>query len=691
MTRNRAAGVVVSGFFLGLCAVAFAQDPAQMQPAPPAASQAAGTTVPRLLSFSSVVNDSLGKPVSGPISVTFSLFAEQEGGTPLWSETQVAEADTQGKYTVFLGATNPAGLPLELFTTGAARWLAIEPVPPAAIERSRVLLVGVPYAFKAADADTLGGKPASAYLTTESQTPSSAASTGAPAQTIVVPATAVTSALAGTGTTDYVPLWTSSTELGDSILFQSGTAMEVKGTLELPALGTATSSTGYDSEPLDLFASVYSSTSKAAVAQHFRWEAEPVSNDTSSPSGKVDLLYASGTGTPAETGLSISSKGLITFAPGQTLPAVSGNETVTGNVSASQLISTIAQGTAPMKVTSTTQVTNLNASLLGGKAASAFQPAGSYATLGVNSFAGTQYISGNLVVSGGFFVEGNLTDPNTGNTSANVLDGYGSGVGAGVTGATIAGGGGVAQNQFVPNTVSDDFGTVGGGIGNTAGQGNGNGQWATVAGGYHNTASGVASSVAGGFANTASGYYSFAAGSYAQASGDYSFAAGVNAQASEAGSFVWCQTNGDACASQGTNSFTVNVAGPIYFFDGPGGAGCHLSAGSGSWSCSSDRNLKDNIRSIDARSVLQRVAQMPILQWSMKADAEGHDHIGPMAQDFYAAFGLGDSDKYIAQGDAQGVALASIQGLYQMVQQKDEEIEALKVELRALEERVARK
>jgi hypothetical protein len=76
-----------------------------------------------------------------------------------------------------------------------------------------------------------------------------------------------------------------------------------------------------------------------------------------------------------------------------------------------------------------------------------------------------------------------------------------------------------------------------------------------------------------------------------------------------------------------------------------------------------------------------------------------------MAQDFYAAFGLGDTDKYIAQGDAQGVALASIQGLYQLVQEKDEQIRKLaqekdeqvrvlmqlKAELQALEQRITRR
>src|SRR4029077_18969224 len=100
--------------------------------------------------------------------------------------------------------------------------------------------------------------------------------------------------------------------------------------------------------------------------------------------GKLNLLFAPGAATPAETGLSISSNGIVTFASGQTLPTVTGNETVTGNVSAKQLVSTVATGTAPLSVSSRTQVLNLNASLLGGLAASSF------ATLGANNFVGDQ-------------------------------------------------------------------------------------------------------------------------------------------------------------------------------------------------------------------------------------------------------------------------------------------------------------
>jgi hypothetical protein len=101
----------------------------------------------------------------------------------------------------------------------------------------------------------------------------------------------------------------------------------------LPALGAAssTSTAGFTSRPLDLFASSWNTSgTPAAVSQHFRWQAEPAGSDTASPSGTMNLLYGSGTATPAETGLKITSKGLLTFASGQTFPGTgTGDGTIT--------------------------------------------------------------------------------------------------------------------------------------------------------------------------------------------------------------------------------------------------------------------------------------------------------------------------------------------------------------------------
>ena len=180
------------------------------------------------------MTDAAGKPATGAITATFSLYEFQEGGSPLWVETQNLQLDDQGRYTVLLGATQPEGLPLDLFTSGRARWLGVQPQLPGAGEQPRVLLVGMPYALKASDADTLGGKPASAYVLSQDESESSSApssgskSAGASVrsgQTQKVRGESTTSnsnsqGVGGSGTTNSIPLWTSSTTLGDSVMYQ---------------------------------------------------------------------------------------------------------------------------------------------------------------------------------------------------------------------------------------------------------------------------------------------------------------------------------------------------------------------------------------------------------------------------------------------------------------------------------------
>lgn len=92
----------------------------------------------------------------------------------------------------------------------------------------------------------------------------------------------------------------------------------------------------------------------------------------------------------------------------------------------------------------------------------------------------------------------------------------------------------------------------------------------------------------------------------------------------------------------------------------------------------SDRASKDNLLPVDPATVLQKVVAMPITTWNWKAQGAGTRHMGPMAQDFYAAFQLGPDDKHIVTVDADGVALAAIQGLHQMVRQKDGEMARLR-------------
>ena len=101
----------------------------------------------------------------------------------------------------------------------------------------------------------------------------------------------------------------------------------------------------------------------------------------------------------------------------------------------------------------------------------------------------------------------------------------------------------------------------------------------------------------------------------------------------------------------------------------------------------SDRNLKEGFAPIDPRAILARVATLPIETWSYKGDTARH--LGPMAQDFAAAFGLGVDDRHIFPLDAGGVALAAIQGLHALVQAQDARLQALERELRVLRRDVA--
>ena len=135
-----------------LCALAYAQ---------PASLSNPSAVVPRLVNFSGKAMDSQGRTISGSAGITFAIYSEQDGGAPLWIETQTVTVNAKGNYTAQLGATKPAGLPLDLFTSGEARWLGMR--VNGAEEQPRVLLLSVPYALKAADAETIGGLPPSAF------------------------------------------------------------------------------------------------------------------------------------------------------------------------------------------------------------------------------------------------------------------------------------------------------------------------------------------------------------------------------------------------------------------------------------------------------------------------------------------------------------------------------------------------
>ncbi|OFV95343.1 MAG: hypothetical protein A3F68_12360 [Acidobacteria bacterium RIFCSPLOWO2_12_FULL_54_10] len=121
-------------------------------------------TVPLLINVTGVLKDQMGGSRSGFLGLTFGLYKDQEGGTPLWLETQNVQVDQNGQYVALLGSASKDGLPLSLFATSEARWIGVQVLLPGEVEQPRIQLVSVAYAMKALDADTLGGRPLSAFV-----------------------------------------------------------------------------------------------------------------------------------------------------------------------------------------------------------------------------------------------------------------------------------------------------------------------------------------------------------------------------------------------------------------------------------------------------------------------------------------------------------------------------------------------
>ncbi|MDH4035227.1 MAG: tail fiber domain-containing protein [candidate division Zixibacteria bacterium] len=240
--------------------------------------------------------------------------------------------------------------------------------------------------------------------------------------------------------------------------------------------------------------------------------------------------------------------------------------------------------------------------------------------------------------------------------------------------ATIGGGAG--------NTVTGNFSAVLGGAGNIAGA-----EGDAVGGGTSNvTGPGINSTVPGGFEN--------------EASADFCFAAGIKAKSVDSCSFVWAdcciepgQINSTPYYSSGARTFNARATGGFYFltscdslFDPATGVGTgvYLPAGGSQWLAGSDRNKKRIVQAVEGREMLERISQLPIYRWSYKEQDASIQHIGPMAQDFYSIFKIGDNDETIATLDPSGVALAAIKELYranQKLETKTNEIEDLKAEM----------
>jgi hypothetical protein len=293
----------------------FAQQSSAAPAAPVGAGSAGGSVVPRLVNYSGLLQDASGKPITTIREVTFLLYQDAQGGAPVWMETQNVQPDPSGHYSVQLGSTQPSGLPVDLFSSGEARWLGVQVQGQA--EQPRGMLLAVPYALKALDAQTLGGMPVSAFMTAPNSSAASGSTTGNGSGAAASRSSALSSApaLSGAGKKDHVPLWLSTSKLGNSVLFQS-TAGNV-------GVGTTT-----PTATLDVKGTVNATTSYNLGRKAFAFGSYSTGNAFLGFSGNITMTGTDNTANGFKA-LALNTTGYLNTASGES--ALQGNTTGAAN------------------------------------------------------------------------------------------------------------------------------------------------------------------------------------------------------------------------------------------------------------------------------------------------------------------------------------------------------------------------
>jgi hypothetical protein len=293
-----------------------------------AGSNMASSQVPRLIKFSGVAKDKSGKPMSGPVGITFSLYKDQQGGSPLWVETQNVQPDTTGHYTAMLGSASAEGVPLEVFSSGEAQWLGVQIQGQSA--QARVLLVSVPYALKAHEAETLSGRSISEFVLLNKTAPVSTNAGNAAAATNG--ASRSSSPSAANGPTSFVG--TNATQI--VVVTQKGTGVGLSASATTHA-AVAGAITGKSNTAVYGLASNTSKGSNAAgVTGVADTETGPgVQGVTSSATGLgIQGVVTSSAGGIAVQGLNNATTGVSYGVSGQSASTGNGSAGVVGDENA---------------------------------------------------------------------------------------------------------------------------------------------------------------------------------------------------------------------------------------------------------------------------------------------------------------------------------------------------------------------
>jgi hypothetical protein len=635
------------------------------------AAASASSPVPRLIRFAGVAKDSENKPLAGITGINFLLYKDQEGGAPLWMETQNVQSDSSGRYSVQLGATKPDGLPTDVFTSGEARWLAVQVSGQS--EQPRVLLLSVPYALKAADAETIGGLPPSAFVMAASNTSPNGNSNGVQGGNgNAAPGEALNRGEKPgpqTKTLNYVAKFTTAKgAVGNSLIFDNGTDV-----------GISTSTPAY---PLDVKGTVNASSYNLA-GEMFAFGSYANNNAYLGFSGNSSITGQNNTSTgfgalfSTNSGAQNTAIGTFSLYTNTTGTA----NTATGWLALEKNLNGIQNTAAGVQALEKNTSGNNNTA---DGVFSLFENTTGGSNTAIGSSALNQNIGGSYNTAAG----NGALEQTTGsfNTAAGNLAGY----------YNVAGSGNTALgDQAGPDSSSPSLSNATA-IGAYAIVSESNALTLGCIAGVNSCTAGVDVGIG---ENTPSGPLHITGPAAAPPGSLPAAHNGLLLGTNGTSSYKWIQSYGGPLAINptGSNNVGIGTATPAHHLDMGDGA----YEQSGVWQNASDRDLKANFSPVNGPLLLTHLNNIPMLTWNYRTDDRSVRHLGPMAQDFYAAFGLdGRDDKHISTVDEGGVALAAVQQLYRMVlkgnaevanlarsnREKDVQIQNLKAEVQQLQQ-----
>ncbi len=664
-------------------------------------AQTDAVTIPKLLSYQGKLTDNSGNPVPDTTySVSFRLYSVPSGGSPFWNETQTVRTRA-GLFSTLLGSVTPIGSVPDAGTLylGMAVAGGAELTP-------RLRIVSAAYAYKAdtanyALASAGGGSGDNAWVR---GTPDSVLFT---VRRLGIARGASNNVLYGNNRYNHINFGyqcTTGTSGADNnnCTVGGGQANTAGGAGSTVAGGGGNKATGlyatiaggsngaaldsgstvgggrYNYAP-HKFATVAggcadtTAGSYSAALSGYANRAGGVANDTAAFVGGGYGNTAIGPFSVVGGGFSNRAQvGRATVAGGSGNFASASLATVGGGIgnTAGGARSGVGSGSGN---TAGDAVADTSATVAGGRANKAIDR---YTFIGGGR---ENYACSTFATIGGGFCDSAIghyafVGGGYGNVAASeggiVVGGFGNRVSAAY--ATVAGG---RDNQATASTS-----TIGGGSSNTA-----SGLNATVAGGQLNIARGENSVVSGGMNNTASGLHSMVPGGYENRARGYgSFAGGTYARARHTGSFVWSDSaasDAESLYSGGANRFYVRARGGSWFYSNAArSTGVYLSGGASSWSSLGDDDERRDVRLVDRKALLNRVAALPVQDYRFEGQDDAARHIGTTARGFHQELGYGPADG-INSGDMDGVLLAAVQALYEDNRALRAELEALKAEL----------